>query len=113
MLKFSISFFCVLFISCGGGGGSGTDNSTNVTPPATTTPVASCSVTVPSGPFTKVWPGLSWETTTPESQGMCPDNINEAMDYAFQDGNFTGAVIVIRNGYILPKDMLMTEWQRI
>jgi CubicO group peptidase (beta-lactamase class C family) len=32
---------------------------------------------------------------------MCPDNINEAMDYAFQDGNFTGAVIVIRNGYIV------------
>ena len=101
MLKFSISFFCVLLISCGGGGGSGTDNSTNVTPPATTTPVASCSVTAQSGPFTKVWPGLSWETATPESQGMCPDNINEAMDYAFQDGNFTGAVIVIRNGYIV------------
>jgi CubicO group peptidase (beta-lactamase class C family) len=32
---------------------------------------------------------------------MCPDNIVEAMDYAFQDGNFTGAVIVIRNGYIV------------
>ena len=89
-----------LLVSCGGGG-SGSDNSVNVSPPITSTPTTGCSVSFESGPFTKVWPGLSWETATPESQGMCPDNINEAMDYAFQDGNFTGAVIVIRNGYIV------------
>ena len=89
-----------LLVSCGGGG-SGSDNSVNVSPPITSTPTTGCSVSFESGPFTKVWPGLSWETATPESQGMCPDNIVEAMDYAFQDGNFTGAVIVIRNGYIV------------
>lgn len=89
-----------LLVSCGGGG-SGSDNSVNATPPITPTPTTGCSVSFEAGPFTKVWPGLSWETATPESQGMCPDNINEAMDYAFQDGNFTGAVIVIRNGYIV------------
>ena len=89
-----------LLVSCGGGG-SGSDNSVNVIPPITSTPTTGCSVSFEAGPFTKVWPGLSWETATPESQGMCPDNINEAMDYAFQDGNFTGAVIVIRNGYIV------------
>ena len=89
-----------LLVSCGGGG-SGSDNSVNVIPPITPTPTTGCSVSFEAGPFTKVWPGLSWETATPESQGMCPDNINEAMDYAFQDGNFTGAVIVIRNGYIV------------
>ena len=89
-----------LLVSCGGGG-SGSDNSINVSPPITSTPTTGCSVSFESGPFTKVWPGLSWETATPESQGMCPDNIVEAMDYAFQDGNFTGAVIVIRNGYIV------------
>ena len=89
-----------LLISCGGGG-SGSDNSVNVIPPITPTPTTGWSVSFEAGPFTKVWPGLSWETATPESQGMCPDNINEAMDYAFQDGNFTGAVIVIRNGYIV------------
>ena len=89
-----------LLVSCGGGG-SGSDNSINVSPPITPTPTTGCSVSFESGPFTKVWPGLSWETATPESQGMCPDNINEAMDYAFQDGNFTGAVIIIRNGYIV------------
>ena len=89
-----------LLVSCGGGG-SGSDNSQNVIPPITPTPTTGCSVSFEAGPFTKVWPGLSWETATPESQGMCPDNINEAMDYAFQDGNFTGAVIVIRNGYIV------------
>ena len=89
-----------LLVSCGGGG-SGSDNSVNVSPPITSTPTTGCSVSFEAGPFTKVWPGLSWETATPESQGMCPDNIVEAMDYAFQDGNFTGAVIVIRNGYIV------------
>ena len=89
-----------LLVSCGGGG-SGSDNSVNVSPPITSTPTTGCSVSFESGPFTKVWPGLSWETATPESQGMCPDNIVEAMDYAFQDGNFTGAVIVIRNGFIV------------
>ena len=89
-----------LLVGCGGGG-SGSDNSVNVSPPITSTPTTGCSVSFEAGPFTKVWPGLSWETATPESQGMCPDNINEAMDYAFQDGNFTGAVIVIRNGYIV------------
>ena len=89
-----------LLVSCGGGG-SGSDNSVNVSPPITSTPTTGCSVSFESGPFTKVWPGLSWETATPESQGMCPDNINEAMDYAFQEGNFTGAVIVIRNGFIV------------
>ena len=89
-----------LLVSCGGGG-SGSDNSVNVIPPITPTPTTGCSVSFEAGPFTKVWPGLSWETATPESQGMCPDNINEAMDYAFQDGNFTGAVIIIRNGYIV------------
>ena len=89
-----------LLVSCGGGG-SGSDNSVNVSPPITSTPTTGCSVSFESGPFTKVWPGLSWETATPESQGMCPDNIVEAMDYAFQDGNFTGADIVIRNGYIV------------
>ncbi|MEO1955725.1 MAG: serine hydrolase [Gammaproteobacteria bacterium] len=89
-----------LLVSCGGGG-SGSDNSVNVIPPITSAPTTGCSVGFEAGPFTKVWPGLSWETATPESQGMCPDNINEAMDYAFQDGNFTGAVIVIRNGYIV------------
>ena len=89
-----------LLVSCGGGG-SGSDNSVNVIPPVTPTPTTGCSVSFEAGPFTKVWPGLSWETATPESQGMCPDNISEAMDYAFQDGNFTGAVIVIRNGYIV------------
>ena len=89
-----------LLVSCGGGG-SGSDNSVNVIPPITPTATTGCSVSFEAGPFIKVWPGLSWETATPESQGMCPDNINEAMDYAFQDGNFTGAVIVIRNGYIV------------
>ena len=100
MFRVVTFFVSALLVSCGGGG-SGSDNSVNVIPPITPTQTTGCSVSFEAGPFTKVWPGLSWETATPESQGMCPDNINEAMDYAFQDGNFTGAVIVIRNGYIV------------
>ena len=99
MRRFIGPLFSLFLISCGGGGGSSSEgNTTPPTPPPTT---SGCSVTVQEGPFAEVWPGLSWETATPESQGMCPDNINEAMDYAFQEGNFTGAVIVIRNGFIV------------
>jgi len=77
-----------------------------------------CSLSVNSGPFTSTWPGLDWESADPESLGMCPDEINQAMEYAFKEGNYTGAVLVIKNGYIvsekyadnkMPTD-LVTSW---
>ena len=72
--------------------------STNVGPVVNNT---SCSVSVSSTPPTPIWPGQSWETATPQSQGICPDSINEALDYAFATGNDAGAVLVIKNGYIV------------
>ena len=101
MLKFIIISLSLFLINCGGGGGGSVeDNSSNATLPTVSTPTG-CSVTFESGPFDKVWPGLTWETATPESQGMCPDDINDAIDYAYQEGNFTGAVVIIRNGYVV------------
>ena len=48
-----------------------------------------------------MWPGLEWETRSAESQGLCTDGLNAAMDYAFAADNDTGAVLVVRNGYIV------------
>ena len=100
MLKFITISFSLFLINCGGGGGSVEGSSSNTAIPTVSTSTG-CSVTIESGPFDKVWPGLTWETATPESQGMCPDDIDDAMDYAYQEGNFTGAVVIIRNGYIV------------
>lgn len=44
---------------------------------------------------------MDWESRSPESQGLCPDGIDAAMDYAFKAGNDTGAVLLARNGYIV------------
>ena len=99
MRRFIGPLFILFLISCGGGGGSSSGENTAPSPPPPTT--SGCSVTVEDGPFTEVWPGLSWETATPESQGMCPDEINEAIDYAFQEGNYTGAVVIIKNGLVV------------
>ena len=94
-----------LLCACGGGGGgndpapsapTGTGGGTDT--PAST---AGCSVEVGAGPFERAWPGLDWETRSPESQGLCPDDIDSAMDYAFKAENDTGAVLVARNGYIV------------
>ena len=49
---------------------------------------------------------------------MCPDGIADAMTYAFTSGNDTGAVLVIRNGYIVAEEYssdrmwsdLVTSW---
>ena len=63
--------------------------------------IEDCSVEVSDNPNNKVWPSLDWEVSSPEAQGLCPDEINQAMDYAFAANNFTGAVMVIRNGYVI------------
>ncbi|MCY4656339.1 MAG: serine hydrolase [Gammaproteobacteria bacterium] len=66
----------------------------------------------------KAWPGQLWESRSPESQGLCPDEIEDAVDYAFALGNTTGAVLVIKNGYIVREEYssgrdaenLVTSW---
>lgn len=46
-------------------------------------------------------PAETWQNATPESQGLCGAELDEALQYAFEDGNDTGAVIIIRNGYVV------------
>ena len=60
-----------------------------------------CSVSVSDGPFTQTWPDDVWQASSPEAQGLCPDEVADALDYAFVEGNDTGAVLIIRNGYIV------------
>ena len=79
---------------------------------------AGCSVTVNEGPFNLVFPRESWATRSPESQGLCPDELVDASNYAFANGNATGAVLVIKNGFIVferyaedrDQDDLVTSW---
>lgn len=118
---FACIAFSFLIVSCGGGGSGSNEPPTPPPQPPTTPPpppVAGCSATVATGPFELVWPGESWETATPESQGLCPDDLEEAAEYAFADGNYTGAVLIIKNGYIvferyatdLDREFVATSW---
>lgn len=90
-------------VACGGGGGGNPQppSPPPVQPPPPPPPVASCSSTVADGPFDAAWPGEAWETRTPESQGLCSDDLEDAAEYAFATGNATGAVLVVKNGYLV------------
>ena len=121
-----ICTICVLLVGCGGGGGGGGSAPPPEPPPppppptgnTPTTDTSDCSVTVAEAPFEKVWPGQMWETRTHESQGLCPDNLNDAVSYAFVPANSTGAVLVIKNGYLVleryshnrTREDLVTSW---
>ena len=105
----------VLLVACGGGGSSAPEENSTPTPAPTT---QNCNVFVTKGPYPQTWPTLEWSTASLESQGMCPDEVQSVIDYAFLEGNDTGAIIVIRNGYIVieeydsgkTEDDLATSW---
>ena len=119
-----IAVGCVgaLVCACGGGGGGDRSNPQPSAQPPTqppTPPVTSgCSVTVAEGPFDLVFPRDTWETRSPESQGLCPDELEDASNYAFAAGNATGAVLIIKNGFIVFEryaedrgvDDMVTSW---
>ena len=71
-----------------------------------------------SGPFTQRWPGAEWASAAPGTQGLCADDIDAAMRYAFAADNFTGAVLVVRNGVLVAerygpgrdRHSLVTSW---
>ena len=90
-----------MLCACGGGGSSSPAVPPQPAAPAPEPPASGCSVTVASGPFEPAWPGLEWESATPESQGLCPDALESAMDYAFADDQDTGAVVIARNGRVV------------
>ena len=104
MLRCSVlSIVITLLVACGGGGTESSPPSSPTQPPQPTTPLitAGCSVSLLDGPFELTWPRVSWEHRSPESQGLCPDELEEASNYAFTAGNATGVVLIIKNGYIV------------
>ena len=120
LLKALLAVAVVCLVACGGGGGGSPAPSAPSPPPPPPPPVGSggCSVTVGAGPFNVVWPSQGWQNATPASQGLCPDAIETAMDYAFREDNYTGAVLVAKNGYLVAEryaddraaDDLATSW---
>ena len=88
----------VFLVACGGGGSSAPEETPTPAPAPTT---QNCNVFVTKGPYPQIWPTVEWNTASLESQGMCPDEVQSVIDYAFLEGNDTGAIIVIRNGYIV------------
>jgi len=73
---FLILSFSIFLFSCGGGG--------NQTPP-------------PDPPS----PTFSWELVTPESMGLSAEKVTAAMNFAMEDGRYTQAAIIIKNGKIV------------
>lgn len=120
---FAPALVSTILLGCGGGGGGGGEPPTPAAPPRpppVQVPIVTdtCSVIVTTDSTESSWPNGAWETATPESQGLCPDELQEARDYAFFEGNTTGAFLVIKNGYIVFEEYdedktaydLVTSW---
>ena len=85
MRKTFASLLSLILISCGGGSSS---NPVKIDVPNTP------SIVNPTNP-------LIWENVTPESVGMNSSYLDSAIDYAFQDGSYTQAVVVIKDGKLI------------
>lgn len=48
-----------------------------------------------------VWPATEWRVDAPEAQGMDATLLDDAREYAFQDGKNTQGVVVVRHGVIV------------
>ena len=85
MKKTLIVLFSLSIVSCGGGSSSSPDmDNTPIAPPQTN----------PTHP-------LVWDVVTPESVGMSSSGLEQAFDYVFQDGSFTQAAVVIKDGKLV------------
>ena len=78
-MKYLFLLIFILLSSCGGGGNT----------PAPT----------PDPPSQN--PTFSWEVVTPESQGLSAAKVTAAMNFAMEDGRYTQAAIIIKNGKIV------------
>ena len=78
-MKYLFLLIFILLSSCGGGGNT----------PATT----------PDPPVQN--PTFSWEVVTPESQGLSAEKVTAAINFAMEDGRYTQAAIIIKNGKIV------------
>ena len=77
---FLILCFSILLFSCGGGGGN--------TPAPSPNPQTSNL-------------SFSWEVVSPETQGLSATKVSAAMNFAMEDGRYTQAAIIIKNGKIV------------
>ncbi len=80
-MKFIIVLLFILLSSCGGGG----------------------STPIPPDPPVEL-PTFSWEVVSPESQGLSASKVTAAMNFAMEDGRYTQAAIIIKNGKIVAED---------
>ena len=78
-MRFAVFFSFIFLSSCGGGG-------------STPTPTPDPPVEIPT---------FSWEVVTPESQGLSAAKVSAAMNFAMEDGKYTQAAIIIKNGKIV------------
>ncbi len=51
------------------------------------------------------WPGVTWETASPESLGIRPDVLQQAQDFATSTGDSTGG-----SGYVIKGGKLIWSW---
>jgi CubicO group peptidase (beta-lactamase class C family) len=83
IIKKPLLLFVVLVASCGGSGNSG-QSRVSPTIPSTT----------PTHP-------IVWDIATPESVGMSKVILDEAFRYAMEDGSYTQAAVVIKDGKLV------------
>ena len=85
-MRYLFLFVCaVLMTSCGGGSSSSQPPEPPVGP---TDPCAQSDCNL-------------WEEATPESVGLDSTKLNDAFNYAFQDGTFTQAAVVIKDNKLI------------
>ena len=84
MKKILSILFLLFLVSCGSGS-TQSENIQLITPP---------DIIPPSHPNT-------WESASPESVGMDSQLLDQAFDYAFIDGSFTQAAVVIKDGFLI------------
>ena len=81
----------VFLVACGGGGSGGTTVQNPIPePPAPSEPE-------PISPF-------EWELASPESLGVDPEKIQNAISYAMEDGLYSQAILVVKNGKIVGEE---------
>jgi hypothetical protein len=81
--KLILSFFLIFITSCGGSSVSNFEESSN-------------EVTQTLSPHPLVW-GIA----SPESVGMNSSLLEEAFNYAFEEGSFTQAALIIKDGKLI------------
>lgn len=85
----SLAFIIALALqACGGGGGSSSPSAPAVTPPPA---------------FVSPHPE-TWETQSATDAGFNATSLSDAFNYAMQDGSFTQAAIVIRDGKLIQEE---------